>query len=266
MEAMKSLAVQVKNQLMLRYQEATNYLANFILPVPSNQVRLMIFGQGRTGSTLLESLLCSTGYFREHGELLDPAQGEVLYPIQYIRGLSKRKARENLIFHVKIYQLARDRKSPVDPAVFLETLYKKDGWKVIYLQRKNKVMHALSNLIAKHRGNYHKLSDDKEEFKIVVNCEKFVKRVNERFYFEKAEKKALANVEYHEVVYEEDLEKSDTHQNTVDRILTYLSLDNRKATTEYRKINTQSPKDLIVNYDEFVDCVVKQGWQEFLEY
>ena len=145
----------------------------------SGPVRLVIFGQGRTGSTLLESLLCSTGYFHPKGELLNTSKGEILYPTQFIRGLSKRRSNENFIFHVKIYQLTRDRKRPIDPTSFLETPYR-EGWKVLYLRRKNKIRHALSNIVAKHRGSYPKNDDDKEKFKMLVNCQNFVERVEAR--------------------------------------------------------------------------------------
>ena len=131
-----------------RVNEPINYFYNSAKSTTPDKVRVLIFGQGRSGSTLLEDLICSTGYFRKNGELLNTNKGEILHPVQFIRGLSKRKASENIIFHVKISQLTKDRKRPIDPAEFLNTLYN-DGWKIIYLRRKNKVMHALSNVVAK---------------------------------------------------------------------------------------------------------------------
>ena len=261
---MTSFLKKSKRRIKHRYREGLSYISYFVKPTPSGSVRLVIFGHGRTGSTLLESLLCSTGYFRKNGELLNTSKGEIRYPIQYVSGLSKQTANENFIFHVKIYQLTRDRKRPIDPAAFLNALYN-DGWKVIYLRRRNKVKHALSNLVREHRGPTHKFNDDKEDIKLFVNCKQFVEMVEERFRFDKADEEALANIKYHEVVYEEDLEKPHSHQKTVDRILDYVSLENREAFTTHRKINTQSLEELIVNYDEFVDQLNKQGWLRFLD-
>jgi len=261
---MTSFLKKVKRRIKHRYREGLSYISYFIKPTPSGPVRLVIFGQGRTGSTLLESLLCSTGYFRPNGELFNISRGEILYPLQYVRGLSKLTANENLIFHVKVYQLTRDRKRPIDPAKFLNALYG-DGWKIIYLRRRNKVSHALSNVVAEHRGHYHKDSDDREAVKVFVNCEEFAEKVEERFHFENVEKAALTDVKYHEVVYENDLEISHNHQETVNRILGYISLENRKAFSKYRRVNAQLPKELISNYDEFVGMLKKQGWLRFLE-
>ncbi len=261
---MRSLLKKSKKRFTHRFRVALGYLSYFVNSMPSGPVRLVIFGQGRTGSTLLESLLCSTGHFRPHGELLRTNNGEVRYPIQFVYGLSKQTPNENFIFHVKLYQLTRNRRHPIDPAAFLNTLYN-DGWKVIYLRRRNKARHALSNLVREHRGLAHKLNDDKEAIKLFVNCKQFVEKVEVRFRNDKAEEEALANIKYHEVVYEEDLEKPHSHQKTVDRILDYVSLEKREAFTTHRKINTQSLEELIVNYDEFVDQLNKQGWLRFLD-
>jgi len=258
-----TLVKKTRKNLGYRAIEAISYFYYFAKPLPSDQIRVLIFGQGRSGSTLLENLICSTGYFRQNGELLSRRRGEILCPIQYIFGLSKLRAPGNFIFHVKVYQLTQTRKRPIDPAEFLNILYGA-GWKIIYLRRRNKVRQALSNLVANHRGAYHKYTDEVERFSIKIDCNNFVHRVNERFRFEGVERAALANINYHGVIYEDDLEKPDAHQKTINRILDYVSLEHREATTRNRKVNTQPLKDLIVNYNEFVDCLTEQGWQNFI--
>lgn len=268
---MSSLSSKFVNQLKHRSQEAFSYILNYSKKLkPSGSVRVVIFAQGRTGSTLLESLLCSTGHFRQNGELLDTSQGEVFFPLQFINGISKWKSEENFIFHLKIYQLVRDRKRPLDPTFFLETLYQ-DGWKIIYLRRRNKIKHALSNVVVKNRGarhqldTWHKFNDDKEELNVFIDCERFVRKVEKRLRFDAYEKKVLANIEYHEVIYEDDLEQFTSHQRTVAKILEYLSLEPREAFTKHRKVNNLLLEQLISNYEEFVDCLSKQGWENFLE-
>ena len=261
---MSLLFNNISKQLKCRSREALAYLFNYTKSKPSDSVRAVIFAQGRTGSSLLESLLCSSQHFRQNGELLSAAHGEVLFPTHFIRGLSKWKSGSNFIFHVKIYQLTVDRNRPIDPASFMQSLYS-EGWKVIYLRRQNKIKHALSNTLAEHRGAYHKYEDTKEDLKIFIDCERFLERVNNRVRIEAVEKEALANIEYHEVVYEDDLERSAEHQGTVDRLLAYLSLEQREVTTDHRKVNTMSMEELISNYDEFRDCLNGHGWGHFLE-
>lgn len=265
-----NLLLQFAIRLKHRTKEAIAYVLNYTRPIPSNQLRVVIFAESRTGSTLLESLLCSTGYFTQNGELLNTSKGEIRFPLTFVYGLLKSKPQNNFIFHVKITQLTKDRKHPVDPAFFLETLYK-DGWKIIYLRRKNKVKHVLSTYFAKNRNLryqldiWHKFDDKPEKLNIYIDCEKFIEKVKKRIDRDVREKKALANVQYHEVIYEDDLERSELHQKTVNRILNYLSLEHKQVSTNLKKVNNQSLEELISNYEEFVECLKKSGWSKFLE-
>ncbi|MEM9346892.1 MAG: hypothetical protein AAGB26_09775 [Planctomycetota bacterium] len=257
-QARGNLKVRIKYRLI----ETLNYRYSE-KAVASGKVRTVIFGQGRSGSTLLESLICSTGYFQKNGELLNVDRGEVREPARYLRGLSKRKANENLIFHFKIYQLTRDRRRPIDPAVFLNDLHK-DGWKIIYLLRRNKVRHALSNIVAESSDTYHKFDDKKASLSLKIDCNDLVKKVTERFEFEERERGVLGDLPYHEVIYEDDLENPDAHQVTINRILDFVSLEHRDVETKLRKANTQPLDDLIVNYYEFIECLREHGWEHFI--
>ncbi len=217
-----------------RTREAWLYLWNLLRPNAPRQVRVVIFGQGRTGSTLLESLICSTGHFDGNGELLNiDRYGEILFPLQFVQGLAKWKTSNNFIFHVKVYQLNRDRRRPVEPASFLTALHDR-GWRVIYLKRDNVIKHVLSNVVAEHRGAYHKYDEGTEESKkVVVDCERFAERVRERQRFAMEEQAALGSIDHHTVVYERDLQHAAAHQGTIDGVLDYLGLERRTATSRH---------------------------------
>ncbi len=255
---------KLKTSLLHYRREILAYLFDLAKHTPNDQVRAVIFAQGRTGSTLLEDLIFSTGCFHKCGELLRTREGEVLFPMRFVRGMSKRNFDRHFIFHVKIYHFTRDRNRPVDPALFLETLYR-EGWKVIYLRRRNKVRHALSTIILNQRGDPFKRDDKKESIKVAVDCERFMELVNERISFEQMEREVLADIEYHEVVYEDDLEEAGKHQETVNRILDYFCLGPGPVKTDYRRINTWPFEELISNYDEFKSCVLENGWQSWLD-
>ncbi|MGD1849366.1 MAG: hypothetical protein ACFCBU_01750, partial [Cyanophyceae cyanobacterium] len=76
---------------------------------------------------------------------------------------------------------------------------------------------------------------------------------------------ALSDVSYMELVYEDDLEQSEVQQKTVDTVLEHLGLASRKAKAKYKKVNRQSMEDLIINYDEFRECVIRNEWDHFLD-
>ena len=92
----------------------------------------------------------------------------------------------------------------------------------------------------------------------------FVKKVQERIDFEQDEKRALKGIKYHEVVYEQDLEDSSSHQKTIDNILSYLQLESKTVITKHKKVNTQNFKQLIKNYDEFISCINENNWEHFV--
>jgi LPS sulfotransferase NodH len=225
---------------------------------------VVIFGQGRTGSTLLESLLCSTGHFHKTGELLNKDNGEIFFPANFILGMSKSRPKNNFIFHVKIYQLTRDRKRPTDPGAFLERI-NREGFKIIYIRRKNTIKQCLSNYVARERGAFHKFDDIKENNRISINCESFCKWVKERMSFNYQEKNAIEKLNFLEVVYEDDLESMHHHQRTVDMVLDYLTLERKEAFTKHRKVNTLPMKKLILNYKQFVRRLKEHNWQHFID-
>ncbi|NBC26848.1 MAG: hypothetical protein GVY08_08300 [Bacteroidetes bacterium] len=261
---MKSSLERLYRRLLYFRRELISYYCYKFKEQVPQQVRVVLFAQGRTGSTLLEDLICSTGHFKKNGELLNVNKGEILFPLPFIKGISKRESGKNFIFHVKIYQLNRDRRRPVDAAEFMAELYAQ-GWKVIYLHRRNKVKHALSNFIAKERSSFHKTDDTKEDLEIHIDPESFVKVVNDRDKFVEAEREILKDKHHLEIVYEEDLKKSENHQATVDKIMDYLGLERREVQTDYKKVIKAPPEYLVVNYDELVERIKGNGWSNYLE-
>lgn len=260
--------VSFKKRLALFWLELKAYYSHFVKPKPASQVRAVIFAQGRTGSSLLEGLICSTGHFKERGELLGGYRNPfVSCPYPYLSGLSRASPKENFIFHLKIYHLTRDRirrgEKPIDPGPFLKKLAD-DGWKIIYLRRKNTIRHMFSNFIVGQRGRYDKLDDAREHIKIEVNLELFEASVEQALEHQRAEIEALAGLDYHEVIYEENLENAARHRNTVNAILDFLSLEHRKVKTFLRRINVKSLEEQILNYGEFCDLLERRGWMKFL--
>jgi len=261
---MKSSLERLYRRLLYFRRELISYYCYKFKEQAPEQVRVVLFAQGRTGSTLLEDLICSTGHFKRNGELLNVNKGEILFPLPFIEGMSKRESDGNFIFHVKLYQLNRDRRRPVDAADFINNLYE-NGWKVIYLHRRNKVKHALSNFIAKERSSFHKTDDTKENLELHIDTESFVKVVTDRDNFVEAEREILNDKDHLEIVYEEDLEKSANHQATVDKVMDYLDLERREVQTDYKKVIKAPPEELIVNYDELVERIKGNGWGNYLE-
>jgi LPS sulfotransferase NodH len=256
---MSNLSSSFSRSAILYRAEARAYLLNAVRSLSSKQVRLVIFAQGRTGTTLLESLLVSTGHFTAGGEMLSCDDHRIRYPFSYTMGRAKDAAPQNFFFHVKIYHLTRDRgQRPVDPAKFLRNLHQK-GWKIVYLRRQNILRHALSNLVAEARGNYHRFENSEEKLRFSVDTTELRRLLRERRDFQVQEVAALEGLPRINFEYETNLEDVTEQQRTVDTILDTLGLERRPARAKTLKVNQFTPSELIENFQEIDEIVRAEG-------
>lgn len=61
---------KLRRNINRRSKEVRAYL-HYFKPASSQRTRILIFAQGRTGSSLLEDLICSSGYFQPNREILN---------------------------------------------------------------------------------------------------------------------------------------------------------------------------------------------------
>jgi LPS sulfotransferase NodH len=227
------------------------YFSCFFKGNKPKQKKVIIFAQGRTGSTLLESLLSSTGCFESNGELLGHGMSKsIRFPLKYVLGKSKQSSSvKHFIFHLKIYHLIKDREKAVDPKWFLKELSDK-GWFIIYLKRQNKLRHVLSTHTVKHRKGYHKTSLSEKTTSFEVDVNEIVNSIKGRIEYDNLEKEAIKDLNVLELGYETHLQNSNVHQKTVDMILDFLNLkSNVSVSTNLKRINTIPINHLVSNYD-----------------
>ena len=82
--------------------------------------------------------------------------------------------------------------------------------------------------------------------------------------FLEAEKRIVAKYPHIEIVYENDLLKHESHQDTINRILRFLALPRVSVKTDLKKVNTQHISDLVENYTEFESCLKTNNWTRFI--
>lgn len=263
-----ALARTAARELYNYVREVRTYLRALASSSSDPGTRVLIFAQGRTGTTLLESLLCSTGLFRVNDE---PLMGKrALMPSLYLRGLARDPARQgpggNFICHVKVYHLNDAyKRRPVDPATFLRSLVR-DGWRVIHVRREDPIRQILSLYVAKERGNYHKRDERDENTSVTIDREDFEKRIPLWSRRTAEEQAALSGIDYHEVIYERDLLDPTVHERTVDGVLSYVGLErDRPVATSLRKINNRPISEIIENYSEFAGWVRDLGFGASLD-
>lgn len=232
------------------------------------QVRSLIFGQGRTGSTLLESLIAAGGDFASYEELVGQAGSRVKYPLRYIEGHARLLRDRHFIAHVKPDHLVEDRRKvgrpEIDERSFLKQLDER-GYRIIYLRRRNIIRRFLSVLVARHRQEYFKFDDSPDTTKVQVDRDELERRIRMGEELRRRELAALHGIAYHEVVYEDDLEAAECHQRTGDAVRAFLGVPPAPVATRLKRINVRPMSEIVANYAELVAWATEFGRAEDLQ-
>ncbi|MGB3510836.1 MAG: hypothetical protein WBA93_16715 [Microcoleaceae cyanobacterium] len=254
---------QSESTLLKIRREMAAYSRYFLQKNQTPKQKFVIFGQGRSGSTLLVQLLNNQPKIHCEGEILNGrSYKKVLFPNLYVQGRCTKFFGKIYGFKVKIYQLTEDQY--IDPEKFILNL-SSQGWKIIYLSRNNYLRSEISAMLASSKNQWHSSSKSSlKNQKITIDCNRLLKRCERRDIYRLKEEEILENLEHITVVYEEDLLLAKNHQGTSDRIFNYLGLESVSVKTKLVKITSDRLSDVIENYDELVEKVSKTKYAKFL--
>lgn len=213
----------------------------FRLAFAPPQKKFLIFCRGRSGSTLLYQLLNQHPEINCQGELLHSPTAFPKWRIRYYETLNRKTC---FGFKLLTYQCT-DVLKLKDTAAFLD-FFEKRGYQLIYLERKNLLRQALSNIIAFQTNNFQGKKDRSPKIIPVEKLRNWLNLLEKR---KQLEQQWLAGRNYLHLVYEDDLQHSHTHQKTIDKICAFLDvpIENLPAG---RSFPVQSFQDMIANYSE----------------
>lgn len=233
----------------------TNNVA--VTPPSGAETCFVIFGQGRTGSSLLRSLLNSHPAVRCEGEILADA---VDHPVAFVDNLAARSPKPVFGFKVKIYQLTGAQQT--DPAEFLRHLRSR-SYQIIYIRRNNLLRHAISNEFAEARSSYHDRSDGPRP-SLTIDPQKLIGVMERRQAHLDDEAAILADLTHIRVDYESDLLDPRRHQPTADRVFAALGLESVPVGTDLARSVSGSLADRIANYDDLLVALRETEFSRFL--
>lgn len=229
------------------------------------KTKFVIFGQGRTGSTLLTSLLNSHSEITCEGEIL---AGRVLNPLLYVTYRSRIQSASDVYgFKVKIYQLTHTQKLYLNDVINFFQKLSEDKWQIIYLRRENLLRHAISNMIVENTGLYHRFSDNRVFWnkKIHVDYQQLLISMEKREKFQEAESCVLKHIDYVPLVYEKDLLDVDAQQKTVDMLCDLIGISRCPAQTNLVRINIGKLSNIVHNYQEIQAKIEQTRFSQFLD-
>lgn len=228
----------------------------------------VIFGQGRSGSNLLLSLLNSHPKFFIDGELFGPQR------LKNITWLKKMEIRTRPIKHINF------RREIANADIFgfklfiwhhpfskeiIKTLHRKD-WKIIHLKRRNTLKQVFSGII----GQKNKLYVRKEKTPVstdilqlipanVVSDLKF-RNMNNIFA-----QRALKNIPCLEIFYEDHLQKENLWQNTSNQIFDLLGTERYPVSAETLITDPRPDWERIENFEEIIQFLNETGYSKVVE-
>lgn len=254
--------IKIVNQQKRLIKELSNYGRYFQKRSQLPEKKFVIFGRGRSGSTLLVDLLDSHPQIHCDNEIL---HHRVLFPRLYIDSCASRYQSQVYGFKLLSYQI-KDVQPISQPKNFLLELCQ-SGYKIIYLKRKNLLDHALSNINARQKQKFHyHVSQDKTQKKSIhVEVKELLKWITGSEKLNNYEHQLLQNVPHLSLTYESNLQYSLSHQTTANQIFQLLDLPLVSVKTNLIKIMPLTVNEMIINYEEILESLQGTQYEQFLK-
>jgi len=217
--------------------------------------KFVIFSTGRSGSTLLVNMLNTNHQVECAGELL---RSKNVAPRKVIDVSKQLCSKEVFGFKLLTYQLLDLQYTITDKKKFLEQLVE-DGYKIIYLERKNSLLQAFSVLYAMQRNVWHhKNTETIKHTKIKLNPNRLADMIHEFEIFKIKEQSLLDGLPYLYLNYEEDLAQTANLKNTVLRLEDYLKLTLQDPLLNLRKVTPKKLSGFLINDQEISKFILSQ--------
>ena len=222
-------------------------------------IRFVIFGQGRTGSTLLASLLASHSKIHCDGEVLANAVSD---PIEHVARFAAASPKPVHGFNVKIYQLSDTQH--VVPAVFLSALARV-GTRILFLSRRNLLRHALSNRLALANRYHFRTGDTVALEPVRIDPPALLAALDKRAEHRRSEEAAIAGLVVHRMVYEDDLIDLEAQRRSLKGCFAFLGVPSEPVVTDLIRGVTGPVSSHIVNYREVAEVLKGTPYEHWLE-
>ena len=230
---------------------------------------LVIFGLGRSGSTLLASLLNEHPAIHCDGEILKRAYGRpwrhslapllLRCPIPYLtlrKFMVQRTGPSIYGFKLHLHQ-ARHPERLIPQLRGL-------GWHIRHLERLSSFAMTISALVARDTRRYHgkqnQIEPDIAPFAIAPD--QFLSILRNREQSARRCREIAASVPRLHLVYEHDLASPDCWTITVERICTHIGIEPPAGpvTTHLQKPWSRPYSELVTNYSALVELARKDGY------
>jgi len=230
--------------------------------------KFVIFGQGRSGSNLLRTLLNSHPDIFCENEIFNPnriAKSNYFkrlhirwFPLSYIFSLLKKSDKK--VYGFKIFDFHHHSIQRI-----INNLEKK-GWKIIHIQRRNTLKQAFSGIIANYTNIWIKKKHDglpsevyhipPEEAKTAIETRK------NRF---EQELEILGEKPHLHVIYEDHLQSKNLWQETANKVFDFLEIKSHPVIAKTEITDPRPDRERIENFEEIIEFLKANGHAKAVE-
>lgn len=209
--------------------------------------KFIIITYARTGSNLLMSYLDSHKMLEARGELF-----------RDIRGSNSRDVWNNFFSkkskNIKFagFKLFYTHPFHTDDKAVWDIIANDKDIRIIHLVRKNKIRTYLSGEIAKKTDRWTRKGNNSitlDEKRIEIDFDNFFGRLDDIDKYENRTREDYKNHQFIEICYEDLVSNKD---KTLNKVYNFLGVTTKSAAkSNYKKQNSESLKELIMNFDQF---------------
>lgn len=213
--------------------------------------RFALWTVGRTGSSLLVKFLDQLPAVRCELEVL---RRPATHPLRMLRGrqvVARWRDGAAAWGFKATPTTALEALLPFPPSELLRHLVDEQGVRIVALDREDTIRQAVSTLHG-FRRSFHYRTDDPPPEPFRVDPVDFIVQIQGLQNYHDIYRAALDGVPHLALTYERHLADSGVHQDTVDRVASYLGVESAPVRAVYRRGSPDHPADLIQNWQELV--------------
>lgn len=223
--------------------------------------KLVVLGKQRTGSSLVVTLLRSHPHIELKGEafrLLENKSCRTIWDENFGRKLPWVKYMGFKIFY--------HHPDDSDDREVWDLIKQDHEIRIIHIKRNNLLRTYVSKLIAEKTGAWRSPSEKRDghiEKQVTVDTEHCINSLKKTIQWEdQYGKKMFPNHPYMEITYEELISNL---QGTMNNIMAFLNVKQKKVKSILKKQNPEPLKDLVTNYHELVTALEKTEFNHLIE-
>jgi LPS sulfotransferase NodH len=224
--------------------------------------KFVIFGPGRSGSTLLVKLLnTNEDIYCDMEEL----RFKRWFPEKYIESRSRSNVSSKPIYGFKVQHNHLALNELRNEKNFIDHLYNSE-WKFIFLWRKNFFRQAISLALARQREVWFVTEEEHRKKNVDIDIDPFILLLDQIANSHQVYRTLLKNVDFLELTYEDDLLNTNLQTKALAKIANFINAkEGFSVETDMKKTIGNNISEGVSNWSELLNSVRETRHAEMIQ-